>query len=169
MHRLLAETPPMAKRKNAIELLEEDHEKVEHLLEKLTDTSERGTKTRTKLIHDLQKEIEVHTQIENEIFYPAFRTRAQHRDDEEIYFEAREEHQLVSEFELPQILEMDPGTVQFAAKARLLKELIRHHIEEERESMFPRVRALFDEEELEELGERLKERKRELLEERRAA
>ncbi len=155
----------MAKRKNALDLLEEDHQKVKHLLERLEDTSERGRKTREKLIEDIRLELEVHTAIEEEIFYPAMREAADDHDGEEMHFEFVEEHYLAGEIELPRTIELDPESIQFTAHCSVLKELVFHHIQEEEERMFERARELFDEDELVELGERLSARKKELVRE----
>ncbi len=156
----------MRRRKNghsAIEVLEQDHEKVLHLLERLTDTTERAAKTRTRLVDEIQNELKMHTTIEEEIFYPAFHECAEDRDDEELFFEAEEEHHLI-DVELPELIDTDPSTVEFAARASVLAELVRHHIKEERESLFPRMRELFGRNELDELGMRLLERKKSLSE-----
>ncbi len=60
--------------------------------------------------------------------------------------------------------EMEEGgsTEEFAAKAKVLKELIEHHADEEEKEMFPKARKLFDRAELRELGDRLRQRKKEL-------
>lgn len=154
-----------AERKDAIALLEEDHEKIRSLLERLIATSERGKKSREKVLHDIQIELEAHTAIEEEIFYPAVREAANDRDGEEMYFEFVEEHYLAGEVELPRVTEIDAGSVEFAAKTIVLHELVQHHIEEEEERLFERARELLDEEQLMELGSRMAERKRELVRE----
>lgn len=153
------------KKKDAIALLEEDHEKIQSLLERLVGTSERGVKSREKVLHEIQVELEAHTAIEEEIFYPAVREEAQDREGEEMYFEFIEEHYLAGEVELPRALDCDAGSVEFAAKSMVLKELVRHHIEEEEERLFSRARELFDEERLLELGARMSERKKQLVRE----
>ena len=69
----------------------------------------------------------------------------------------------VPEHVIAELGRTDPSTDPFAAKAKVLKDLIEHHAEEEEEEMFPRARKLLPKEELAELGVRLKARKRELL------
>lgn len=155
----------MAKKKSAIELLEEDHEKVRGLLERLVHSSERAVKSRGRIIEELHREVEVHSAIEEEIFYPAFREAAGDHEGDQLYFESLEEHHLAGEHELPRVLELDPGSVEFAARSSVLCELLNHHIEEEEERMFSRSHELFDEDQLIELGERLTARKKQLMRE----
>lgn len=151
--------------KTALDVLLEDHEKVKHLLDRLEHTSERGTKTRGKVIEEIHVELEAHTAIEEEIFYPAVRAAANDHEGEEMHFEFVEEHYLAGEVEVPRVMDLDPSSVEFTARCSVLKELVTHHIEEEEERMFPRARELFDRDELIELGARMLERKKELLRE----
>lgn len=58
---------------NAIDLLKADHERVKTLLTQLSESTERGVKKRTELLAKLEMEITLHTQLEEEILYPAFR------------------------------------------------------------------------------------------------
>jgi hemerythrin-like domain-containing protein len=155
----------MTKKKSAIEVLEEDHERVRTLLDRLVSTSDRAVKSRERIIEDLHLEIEAHTAIEEEIFYPAFRAAADDHDGEELYFESLEEHHLAGEYELPRVLDLDAGSIEFAARANVLADLLMHHLEEEEERMFPRARELFDDATMKELGDRMMQRKRELMRE----
>src|SRR5205085_1315083 len=103
----------------------------------------------------------IHTQIEEEIFYPAFKEAARSKSDKELFFEANEEHHVV-DLVMPEIKDTDPDAEDFAAKAKVLKDLIEHHAEEEETEMFPKARKLMGRDELRELGERLEQRKAEL-------
>jgi hemerythrin-like domain-containing protein len=147
--------------KNAIELLKGDHETVRGLLSQLGETTERARKGREELLRKIESELSVHTQIEEEIFYPAFREAG---GDEEavMVHEAKEEHRAVEEFVLPDLKRTDVGSKQFSGRAKVLEELVEHHADEEEQEMFPRAQRLFSEEELGELGERMAMRKREL-------
>jgi hemerythrin-like domain-containing protein len=148
---------------DAIELLESDHQKVRDLLGQLTETTSRAEKTRTHLLEKIQMELEAHTTIEEEIFYPAFR-EAGRKDEEEMYFEALEEHRAAGDLVLPDLLKTEVTSDQFSGRAKVLKELVEHHAEEEEKEMFPKARRLLDKEQLLELGERMQQRKQELLE-----
>jgi hemerythrin-like domain-containing protein len=105
--------------------------------------------------------VKIHSQIEEEIFYPAFRDAAQKRDDRELYYEAKEEHHVV-DLVMPEVRDTESDAAEFAAKTKVLKELIEHHAGEEEKEMFPKARKLFDRAELRELGDRLRTRKKEL-------
>jgi hemerythrin-like domain-containing protein len=137
--------------KNAIALLKEDHQKVRELLSELEETTERASAKRDELLATIERELTIHTKIEEEIFYPAFRDAAQKKDDKDLYYEAIEEHHVV-ELVLPEIKETDTDSEEFGAKAKVLKDLVEHHAEEEETEMFPRARKLMDREELVRLG-----------------
>ena len=147
---------------NAIELLKQDHEKVKKLLEDISNTTERAFKKRAELLQKIALELQAHTTIEEEIFYPAFR-EAGERDELKMYHEAKEEHRAVEALVLPDLLATDPGTVEFSGRVKVLKELLEHHIEEEEEEMFRQARELLSEEELTTLGKAMKEKKMEVM------
>jgi len=137
--------------KDAIALLKEDHQKVRELLSELEETTERASAKRDELLATIEQELTIHTKIEEEIFYPAFRDAAQKKDDKDLYYEAIEEHHVV-ELVLPEIKETDTDSEEFGAKAKVLKDLVEHHAEEEETEMFPRAQKLMDREELVRLG-----------------
>ena len=148
---------------NAIQLLKDDHKKVRGLLAELEATTPRGRKTRTELLARIAKEIEAHSAIEEEIFYPAFKAAGQKGDDDQMYFEALEEHRAAGDLVLPDLLKTDPGSECFGGRAKVLKELIEHHAGEEEKEMFPRARKLLSAAELNELGARMQQRKQALM------
>jgi hemerythrin superfamily protein len=151
--------------KNVLDLLEHDHEKLKHLLDRLEGTSTRGAKTRERVIEEIHRELEVHTAIEEELVYPAIREAASDTEGEELHFEMVEEHFLAGEVELPRMLDTSADSDEFTAKCVVLKELVTHHIEEEESRLFSRARELCDEETLVDLGRRVEARKKELLRE----
>ena len=143
---------------DAIALLKEDHEKVRGLLESMTKAT--GAR-RTKLLGQIQQELKVHTQIEEEIFYPAFREASKKKDDQIMVYEAVQEHHMV-DVALPEAGEGE-NNEDLKGKAKVLKELVEHHADEEEEDMFPRARKLMSRDELRDLGERMEARKKELI------
>ena len=147
--------------KDAITLLKQDHKKVKGLLAQLDKTTERGADRRRKLLSQIEAEIKVHTTIEEEIFYPAYRDAVRKKDDRELYQEALEEHHVV-DLVLPELRDADPAGEVFGAKAKVLKELIEHHAGEEEKEMFPKARKVLGAAELRELGSRMASRKRAL-------
>ncbi len=137
--------------KDAIALLRDDHQQVRALLGDLEETTDRAVARREKLLASIEQELTMHTRIEEEIFYPAFRDAARKKDDGKLYFEALEEHHVV-ELILPEIKGTGVESEQFAAKAKVLKDLVEHHAEEEETEMFPRARKLLTRDELLRLG-----------------
>lgn len=148
---------------DATKLLKADHEKVKGLLKELSGTTARAGKTRTNLLSKITKELEVHTRIENEIFYPAFKQAGEKSDDDKMFFEAHEEHRTIGDLVLPDLNRTEPGSQEFGGRAKVLRELVEHHVKEEESEMFPRARKLLSKQELEELGEKLEARKQELM------
>jgi hypothetical protein len=147
---------------DAIALLKEDHKKVKALLEELEGSTERAVKKRTKLLTQIETELKVHTQIEETIFYPAFRDAVETKEDRKMYYEAIEEHHVVK-LVLPDIRATDPSSEPFGAKAKVLKELVEHHAEEEEKEMFVEAKKVLSKDELRELGARMEEAKARLL------
>lgn len=143
---------------DAITLLKQDHEKVRGLLGSLENAT--GAR-REKLLAQVGKELEVHTTIEEEIFYPAFREASRKKDDQVMFYEALEEHH-VAKTVLPEAARGESNE-DLKAKAKVLKELVEHHADEEEADMFPRAKKLMDKDELRELGARMQARKQELM------
>lgn len=136
---------------NAIDLLKADHAKVKDILSQLSDSTERALKKRVELLGKLEMEITIHTRLEEEILYPAFKA-AGSKEQDVMYFEAKEEHRTVDSLVLPDLKLTDPGTPEFSGRVKVVKELLEHHIEEEETEMFPQAKKLLGKEKLEELG-----------------
>jgi len=151
--------PARKKTTDAIALLKEDHKKVRGLLERLEKSS--SSSRREQLSSKIEQELKIHTTIEEEIFYPAYRDAASKKDDKELFFEAKEEHHVV-DLVLPEVRSTSPEADEYEAKTKVLKELVLHHAKEEEKEMFPRARKLMSRDELTDLGERMDARKREL-------
>lgn len=147
--------------KSALELLKEDHRKVKELLSELAQTTARAEKKRQQLLNKIDQELHVHTHIEEEIFYPAFK-EAGSSEFSKMYFEALEEHRAVDELVLPDLRKTSPTSEKFSGRAKVLKELIEHHVDEEEKDMFKKASKAMSKEELAELGQRMAERKQEL-------
>ncbi|MFC6335312.1 hemerythrin domain-containing protein [Pseudomonas sp. CCM 7891] len=143
---------------NAIDLLKADHEKVKAILTQLSESTERAVKKRTELLDKLEMEITIHTQLEEQILYPAFK-EAGSKEQDEMYYEAKEEHRTVDSLVLPDLKGTDPSSPEFAGRAKVLKELLEHHIEEEETEMFPQAKKLLGKAKLDELGGQMLEMK----------
>jgi hemerythrin-like domain-containing protein len=143
---------------DALKLLKQDHDEVKQLLEKLDSTTERGVKTREELFSRVQRELQVHEAIEEEIFYPRLRENAKTK---EIALEGYEEHHVV-DLVMSEIDSTPFDDETWGAKFTVMKENVEHHIEEEEGEMFKLARQALGSEELAELGERMDARKKEL-------
>jgi hemerythrin-like domain-containing protein len=150
------------KQQDAIALLKEDHKKVKGLLAELEATTERAVKKRVTLLAQIETELRVHTQIEETIFYPAFRDAVEKKEDRKMYYEALEEHHVVK-LVLPEIKGTDPSSEPFGAKAKVLKELVEHHAGEEEKEMFPEAKKVLSKAELLDLGAQMADAKKKLL------
>ncbi len=140
---------------DAIALLKADHDKAKELMDELEQTTERGVKTREEKWTTLLKELTIHENIEEEIFYPALH---QHEKLKDIVLEALEEHHLVDDI-VEQIKDTPFDDEHWSAKFKVAKENVEHHIEEEEGPMFTQVRKSLSKQELEDLGARMEESK----------
>lgn len=147
---------------NAITMLKSDHATVKRLLRELGETTERATKQRERLVGDIERELKVHSQLEEELFYPTFKKCAEDTEAEDLFYEATEEHHVV-DMVLPELKASAVKSPEFAAKAKVLKELVEHHVREEETEMFAQARRLMTDEQLRELGEAMTERKKTLV------
>ncbi|HYC77281.1 MAG TPA: hemerythrin domain-containing protein, partial [Planctomycetota bacterium] len=150
-----------ADRNEAVQMLKEDHRNVRKILKQLAETEDGEEQERTELLEEAARMIRAHAAVEEEIFYPAFLEAVDDEEDEHLYYEAVEEHHVVHVV-LPEIEECDPASPEFAGKAKVLKDLIEHHIEEEENELLPKASKAIDRDELEELAGRMQERKEEL-------
>jgi hypothetical protein len=143
---------------NAITLLRSDHVTVKRLLRELEATTERGVKERERLLGEIERELKIHSQIEEELFYPAFKRAAKDTKAEDLFYEATEEHHVV-DMVLPELKSTSPKAPEFGAKAKVLKELVEHHAGEEETEMFVKARKLLSDQQLRILGDEMQTRK----------
>ncbi|HEV7765415.1 MAG TPA: hemerythrin domain-containing protein [Thermoanaerobaculia bacterium] len=143
---------------NAVTMLKSDHASLKRLLRELTETSDRALKQRESLVNQIERELKTHAQIEEEVFYPAFKAATKKTDAEDLFYEAAEEHH-VADMILPALKAANPKSHEFKAKAKVLKDVIEHHIKEEETQMFVVARQVFDEDELREIGDLMQSRR----------
>lgn len=135
----------------ATQLLKKDHQKVKGLIKKLKSARAK----QEELINRIEEEIKIHSQAEEQIFYPAYE-----EVDSELVAESLEEHHQVDNI-LAELKEM-PGYEgeEFEAKVIVLEEMLEHHMEEEEGEMFPEAEKKLKDQ-LEELGAQIEEFKEE--------
>ncbi len=146
---------------DALKLLKEDHKKVKTLFGEVEALGDRANAQRKKLFTRIDKELTVHAKIEETIFYPEFRRRAENSEERDEVLEAYEEHSIVTNL-IHELEDLDPKDETYKPKLSVLKELVNHHVKEEEGTMFKMARELFDKEDLNEIGDRLMEAKQEM-------
>jgi hemerythrin-like domain-containing protein len=147
---------------DAIALIKADHKTVEALFKQFEQVKEAGDDARKKsVVDEISRELEAHADIEEEIFYPSVKAKAE-EEGQELVDEAVEEHHLVK-VTLGELASLPPSDEAFDAKVTVLIENVRHHVEEEEEEMLPQAEELLGVDRLAELGQRMAERKQELL------
>ena len=129
---------------DAIELLKTQHGEMKGLFKRIEMAEEDEEQD---LFEQLADALAVHAAIEEKHFYPATKNAR----TEELLQEAVEEH-LSAKRLSADLMEMSPEDPQFDAKLSVLEEQIEHHVEEEENELFPKVRKMLEKEELEDLG-----------------
>lgn len=149
--------------RDAVALLKADHQQVKQWFAqfKKADDQARQQMLARNICHALR----LHTNIEEEIFYPAF---LEATEAEDIHHEAEVEHQAAERL-IVEIEQSSPADDFFRAKVNVLGEMIKHHVREEEKpgGMFARARKVRMD--LKSLGQQLAERKSELESEQQAA
>ena len=141
---------------DAIVILRDDHKEVRALFREF----EKSTTTKARKGSIVKKVIElltVHTYIENEVMYPEVRRLLPDLEDDVL--ESYEEHH-VADVLVMELAGMDPTDERFDAKTTVLIENVRHHMDEEEQDWFPKVRDGLGRTQLQELGAQLLEAKR---------
>jgi hemerythrin superfamily protein len=139
---------------NALELLKADHDRVRQMFEQFRTAHESEDHDMMgRICQEVFVELEVHTAIEEGVFYPAVR-QAGGGELNELTDESLEEHHVVDVL-MAEIRRLDPSDDAFAAKMTVLMENVEHHAGEEEEEMFPDVASLLDAQALEARGAEL--------------
>jgi len=144
---------------DAIGLLTSDHEEVGQMFDAYQDLvdAQADDEEKQALADQICQSLTVHATLEEEIFYPAAREELEEQD---LLDEAEVEHASVKSL-IAQIEEMEAGEELFDAKLKVLGEYVAHHVREEENEMFPKVRD--SDLDLEALGEEMLSRKQELV------
>jgi hemerythrin-like domain-containing protein len=142
---------------DAIALLTDDHKKVKELFRDFAALKDTGpAAAKLALVQAICTELTIHAVIEEELFYPAARSAI---SDGGLIDEAEIEHG-TAKFLIRQLMPVKEGDAQFSAKVTVLREYIKHHINEEENEIFPKARqAKLD---LSALGRQLRDRKKQL-------
>jgi hemerythrin-like domain-containing protein len=144
---------------NAIKMLKGDHDRVQELFKEFEAAGERAYEKKRGIAEQVFTELEIHTRLEEEIFYPAVQARAG-QEGEELIAESLQEHHVVDVL-MREMRKLDPGNDAYQAKFQVLMENVEHHIEEEEGEMFPMASERLGDT-LDSLGAKMGERRQEL-------
>jgi hemerythrin superfamily protein len=134
---------------DAIVLLKNDHKEIRRLFKDFEKAGDNATVEKGRIVKKIVEILTVHTYIENEVMYP--RVRELLPDLEDDVLESYEEHH-VADVLVMELSGMKPDAERFDAKTTVLIENVRHHIEEEEEDWFPKVREGLNRKVLQEIG-----------------
>lgn len=141
--------------KDATAMLKADHKLVAGLFEEFEKTKSDARKT--SIVAQICKELTVHAQIEEEIFYPAVKAALK---DRELVPEATVEHASVKDL-IAAVQDKAPYGEMYDATVKVMAEFVKHHVKEEEKEMFTKVRKT--ELDLKTLGAQMAARKEELM------
>ena len=142
---------------DAIVLLKADHKEIRKVFSDFEKSGENAHAAKGRLVNKMIELLTVHTYIENETMYPEVRQLLPDLEDDVL--ESYEEHH-VADLLVMELTPMSPSDERFRAKMTVLIENVTHHMDEEEQDWFPKVRAGLGRKQLSELGARMLEQKK---------
>lgn len=142
---------------DAIVLLKADHKEIREQFRRFADTGPDATVAKGKIVGKIIELLTVHTYIENEVMYPQVRDLLPDLEDDVL--ESYEEHH-VADVLVAELAGMAPDAERFDAKTTVLIENVTHHMDEEEQDWFPKVREGLGRRQLQEIGARMLELKK---------
>jgi len=137
---------------DAFSLLKADHRKVAELFEQLESAS---GKNKLSVFEQIKSELELHTHIEETVFYPAVE---EPKETHDLTLEAYEEHDVVKKL-LQELSRARSVSDEWEAQAKVLQENVEHHVDEEENELFKKASKVLSRQEIETLGEQLESEK----------
>jgi hemerythrin superfamily protein len=142
---------------DVFKLLKMDHKEAKGLFKKIESSS--ASKSREKLFQQLADALNLHTEMEEQIFYPRLREEEKLR---ETIGEAYEEHH-VAKLLLDELLQTSIDDERWESKFTVLMEMIQHHVQEEEKELFPKAAKALGKEESKQLGQQIEAAKAERM------
>ena len=142
---------------DAIVILKADHKEIRGLFRKFQAAGDKAVKTKGKIAGQIIELLTVHTYIENEVMYPEVRRLLPDLEDDVL--ESYEEHH-VADVLVMELVPMKPSDERFHAKTTVLIENVRHHMDEDENDWFPKVREGLGRKQLQQIGEEMVEARR---------
>jgi hemerythrin superfamily protein len=137
---------------DAIVLLKNDHKEIRRLFGQFEKTGENAKATKGQLVKKIIELLTVHTYLENECMYPEVRKLLPALEED--ILESYEEHH-VADVLCTELTMLNPDDERFDAKTTVLIESVTHHIEEEEQDWFPKVRAGLGRKQLQDIGAKM--------------
>jgi iron-sulfur cluster repair protein YtfE (RIC family) len=143
---------------DAIEMLKADHRRVRALFQRYDETDDQAMKQ--GIVREIFVELELHMQLEETVFYPAFEdeTNGEGQELVQASLEAHEEVDVLVE----ELRGLEDDHEAFATKFQELRTKVEQHVQEEERKMFPQAEQEL-EEQLEDLRDEMQEVKEQLL------
>ncbi len=142
---------------DAIVLLKADHKEIKKAFRAFESAGPDATVAKGEAVARIIELLTVHTYIENEVMYPQVRTLLPELEQDVL--ESYEEHH-VADVLVVELMALKPGDERFEAKTTVLIENVTHHMDEEEQDWFPKVRAGLGRKQLQDLGAQLLEAKK---------
>ena len=139
---------------NAIELLKKDHKEASALMEQI-EVADKGDRSAKELFNELKQALTLHTQMEEQLLYPALKSFDETKD---WVPEAIDEHQEVDEI-LTEMSALSPREDAFMDKLTELRDAVEHHVEEEETNIFPKAQKAMGQSRLDEMGRQMEQMK----------
>jgi hemerythrin superfamily protein len=137
------------------QILSKDHRAVEQIFERIEKVDNRDGAHREQMFHQIRQELELHTQIEEKLFYPELK---RHDGTKKLVADALEEHAEVKQM-LQEIGTLSVEDDQWSEMINELKMAVRHHVHEEEGQIFPAARQELDQSRIDEIGRQIEEMK----------
>jgi hemerythrin superfamily protein len=157
-----SKAPAKSGRKDATQILTADHKKVSKIFADFEKIKDRDNEAKQQLVKKACDELTVHSQVEEELFYPALH-EALKENDQDLVDEAEVEHASIKQL-IETLKTCDPEDRLYDANVTVLSEYVKHHVKEEQDEIFPKARKAKDLD-LNQIGEEITARKMQLMEE----
>jgi hemerythrin superfamily protein len=129
--------------RDAIDMLMEDHKRVQKLLKDFEKVERDDAHAVRELVETACMELQIHSMLEEEIFYPAVRSQVadDDGDSQDLLNEAEVEHEAIDEL-IAKLQELEADDPMYCAHFAVVGEYVKHHIKEEEKELFPEVKKM---------------------------
>ena len=145
--------------RSAIDMLEQDHKRVQKLFKDFEKVDRADEEAVREVVETACLELQIHSMLEEEIFYPAVRSHSE-GTAEDYLNESEIEHEACDDL-IARLHELEADDPMYCAYFSVLTKFVKHHIKEEEHSLFPRAEKM--KLDLKQLGEDMRNRREELF------